>query len=51
MAYNHKISTRENPTQIATPVEGLAGLQVVIGTAPVNLVKNPAAAVNKPVIA
>ena len=51
MAYNHKISTRENPTQLAAPVEGTAGLQVVVGTAPVNLAEDPAAAVNKPIIA
>jgi len=51
MAYNHMISTREKETQLVTPVVGTAALQVVIGTAPVNLVENPAAAVNKPIIA
>ncbi len=49
--YNHKISTREIDTQLTTPVEGTAGLQVVIGTAPINMADDPSAAVNKPIIA
>lgn len=51
MSYNHRIYTKEIDTQITTPVEGSAGLQVVVGTAPVNMAVNPAAVVNVPVIA
>ena len=51
MSYNHKISTKEIDTQLTTPVEGTAGLQVIFGTAPVNLAEDPAAAVNTPIIA
>ena len=51
MSYNHKISTKEISTQLTTPVEATAGLQVVVGTAPVNLAKDPTAVTNKPVIA
>ena len=49
--YNHKISTREIDTQLTAPVNGTAGLQVVIGTAPINMAENLAAAVNTPIIA
>ncbi|MDR0924294.1 MAG: phage tail sheath family protein [Hungatella sp.] len=51
MGYNHRISTREIDTQITIPVQGNTGVQVVIGTAPVNMAVDPAAAVNVPVIA
>ena len=49
MAYQHGIRVKEAETSVTTPVEGTAGLQVVFGTAPVNLVENPP--VNEPVIA
>ena len=49
--YNHKISTREIDTQLTAPVNGTAGLQVVIGTAPINMAEDPSAAVNTPIIA
>ena len=51
MPYNHRISTREIDTSVITPVESSAGLRVVVGTAPVNLLEDPAAAVNTPIIA
>jgi len=51
MAYNHGIRVLENATSVAAPITGTAGLQVVFGTAPVNLAEDPEAAVNKPVIA
>ena len=51
MAYNHRISTEEVPTQLAVPVNGTAGLQVVVGTAPVNRAEDPQAVVNTPVVA
>ena len=31
---NHGIFVNENPTSLAAPVSGTAGLQAVIGTAP-----------------
>ena len=37
VAVKHRIETQEMDTQIALPVQGTAGLQVVIGTAPINL--------------
>ena len=49
MAYQHGIRVQEVETSMITPVEGIAGLQVVFGTAPVNLVENPP--VNEPIIA
>lgn len=51
MNYNHRISTKEIATQLATPVQGSSGLQVVIGTAPINMSEDPEAVVNAPVIA
>lgn len=47
MAYMHGVRIQENPTSIQTPVVNEAGVPVIFGTAPVNLVSNPAAAVNK----
>jgi phage tail sheath protein FI len=49
--YNHRISTEEVDTQLTVPVNGTAGLQVVFGTAPVNLAEDPMAVTNVPVIA
>lgn len=51
MAYLHQIDTNEMDTRLAVPVSGTAGLQVVVGTAPVNMVKKPEKAVNHPIIA
>ena len=50
MAYKHGVYVSENATSLTAPVTGNAGLQVVVGTAPVNTVANPAAAVNVPVL-
>ena len=50
MAYNHGIGVVERETSLTTPVESTAGLQVIVGTAPIHLTKNPAAAVNKPIL-
>ena len=49
MKYNHRIDTKEIPTQLAVPVNGTAGLQVVVGTAPVNRAEDPQAVVNTPI--
>lgn len=48
MPYQHGIYIQENPTPVATPVQSLSTIAIVIGTAPVNLVSNPA--INKPVL-
>lgn len=50
MAYAHGVKVREQKTSLATPIEGVAGVQVVFGTAPINLVKEPSKAVNKLVL-
>ena len=50
MAYKHGVYVSENATSLTAPVTGNAGLQVVVGTAPVNTVADPAAAVNVPVL-
>ena len=51
MAYQHGIDIKENATSISAPITGTAGLQIVFGTAPVNLLADPYAAVNKLIIA
>lgn len=51
MPYMHGIYVTENPTALSAPVETTAGIQVVIGTAPVNMLDDPAAAVNTPILA
>lgn len=51
MAYNHGVRVLENPTSLVAPVQGTAGLQVIIGVAPVNLAKDPYNATNRPLIA
>ncbi len=50
MKYYHKIETRERDLNIATPQTAIAGLQVVVGTAPVNMAENPAETVNTPIV-
>lgn len=47
MAYLHGVRIQENPTSVPTPVKNEAGVPVIFGTAPVNLVADPAGAVNK----
>lgn len=51
MPYQHGVRVLEQDTSVVTPVRGTAGLQVVFGTAPVNMAADPTAAVNTPVIA
>lgn len=48
MAYKHGVYVSEAATSLQAPVSGTAGLQVIVGTAPVNLADDPAGAVNKP---
>lgn len=47
MAYLHGVRIQENPTSVPTPVKNEAGVPVIFGTAPVNLVADPEGAVNK----
>ena len=49
--YKHGVYTSEVATSLVAPVTGTAGLQVIVGTAPVNMAADPAAAVNTPIIA
>lgn len=48
--YNHGVRVKEEENAAASPVTGTTGLQVIFGTAPVNLAENPEAAVNTPVV-
>ena len=49
--YRHRIETTEAPDSYIAPQMSAAGALVVVGTAPVNMAENPAAAVNEPVLA
>lgn len=48
MPYKHGVYVSEQETSLTAPISGTAGLQVIFGTAPVNLVDNPIGAVNVP---
>lgn len=50
MAYNHGVRILENPTALVAPIMGSAGLQVIFGTAPINLVDDPYHATNVPML-
>ena len=47
--YTHGISTNRKPTALASPVITKANIQVIIGTAPVNMCEDPYSAVNVPI--
>lgn len=49
--YQHGVRVQEQATSLVAPVLGTAGLQVVFGTAPVNLAEDPYSVTNTPVIA
>ena len=49
--YRHRIETTEAPDSYIAPQMSAAGALVVVGTAPVNMADDPAAAVNEPVLA
>lgn len=51
MAKKHGIFIYEEGTAITVPQESSAGLQVVVGTAPVNMVDDPSSVVNTPILA
>ena len=48
--YKHGVYTSEQATSMTAPVTGTAGLQVVVGTAPVNMLEYPEQAVNTPLL-
>lgn len=50
MAYDHGVYVREQDTSLNTPIEATAGLQVIFGTAPVNMGSDPYKMANKPVL-
>lgn len=50
MSYFHGAYNSEQDTSLTTPIQGSAGLPIVFGTAPIHLVKNPAKAVNTPIL-
>ena len=50
MAYRHGIYVSEQETSLVAPLNGTAGLQVVVGTAPVHLLANPESAINTPIL-
>lgn len=50
MSYFHGVYNAEQDTSLTTPIRGSAGLQVVFGTAPIHLTRNPAKAVNTPLL-
>ena len=50
--YKHGVYTSEKATSMTAPILGTAGLQVIVGTAPVNMLgADFADAVNKPILA
>ncbi len=48
--YKHGVYVSEQATSITPPIEGTAGLQVIVGTAPINMADDPYNVTNKPVI-
>lgn len=50
MAYKHGVTVLENPTTFDQPMESASSIQVVFGTAPINMAENIDEVVNKPVL-
>lgn len=50
MAYHHGIRVVENPTSLIAPILGTAALQVIFGTAPINLAQDPYKVTNVPTL-
>lgn len=46
----HGVYVQEQATRLIAPVLGTAGLQVIVGTAPVNMLADPAGAANTPLL-
>lgn len=51
MAKEHGIKIKEKSTSVKAPIAAQSGIQVIFGTAPVNMSKDISKAVNKPVLA
>ena len=51
MAKKHGVFITEEATAVTVPQESSAGVQVVIGTAPINQVEDPSKVVNVPILA
>lgn len=51
MTYSHGVSIQEQATSVVAPLTADSAVQVIVGTAPVNLLDNPAGAVNKLILA
>lgn len=49
--YKHGVYVSEQETSLSAPITGSAGIIVVVGTAPVNMLADPSAAVNTPLLA
>ena len=47
----HGVFIREEATALTMPITGYSAVQAVIGTAPVNMLDDPAGAVNVPILA
>ena len=47
----HGVFIVEEATALTVPISGRSSVQVVIGTAPVNMAEDPAAVVNTPILA
>ncbi len=47
----HGVFIQEEATALAVPITGNSSVQVVIGTAPINLAEDPSAVVNTPILA
>lgn len=50
MAYNHGVRVLEKASAVSAPIISTSGLQVVVGTAPVNLARDPYACTNVPIL-
>lgn len=48
---SHGITIKETATALTAPITGDSAVQVVIGTAPINMLEDPASAVNTPILA
>ena len=51
MSIRHGIYIQEEATALSAPVTGDCSVPVVVGTAPVNMLKDPSKAVNVPILA
>lgn len=50
MSYTHGVYIQENSTSVVAPITTDSGVQFIVGTAPINMLADPSAAVNKPIL-